>query len=85
MDHQFTATTSGSLAGVWWITPTNALCTWAYLIADQMLHVTRGVVTYRERFPKDDRLMSMQQLNYELPARARAVAHTIEQPTRPQR
>jgi hypothetical protein len=78
MNHQFAATTDETLTREWSITATDPLCAWTYWINARMLLVTRGAVTHREQFPKGDRLISMQQLSREIPARARDIADAIE-------
>jgi hypothetical protein len=85
MDHQFTPTTHETLPREWSITASDPLCTWTYWINARMFLVTRGAVTHSEQFPTGDRLISMQQISQEIPARARDIADAIEHPLRYER
>jgi hypothetical protein len=78
MEHRFTDTPDGSLAGAWWqgdqIRP---LCVWRYEETSRLIHVERGTAERLERFPLDDVPIGRDELFIALPKTALLIANEL--------
>jgi hypothetical protein len=78
MEHRFTDTPDGSLAGAWWqADQIRPLCVWSYEETSRLIHVERGAAERLERFPLGEVPVGRDELFIALPKAALLIAKEL--------